>query len=408
MNLSINILLLVLTFSLTVNAEESEFLSKLVRSKAISGGYEQPTATHLSSNKELSEVGKILFESKQLSLNGNISCSTCHIDRLGSSDGLPNSVGIGGNGESIERMQSGGRIIPRNSLALFGVGGKGFNAFFWDGRVEKNNSKLKSPFGNKVPVEDPLIVAVHLPVAEIRETLQEDEFVSANKLETVEAANQVYKAVVEKLKIQEPELMEKLATVNNKNIEELDMKDVASALAEFIRDKFRLRESKFSEFMLEEKALSEDELRGAIVFYGKGQCVSCHKGPYFSDFKFYTIAFPQAGFGKNGFGVDYGRYNSTFDPKDLYKFRTPSLHNVTKTFPYGHSGSIMDLKSAIVAHLDPLENFDPQSSSYMERVEFTKYLSRHSISLDAEILSEQDIKNLVSFLKTLEFDLNEN
>lgn len=408
MNLSIRALIVFMSLSTVASADQQIFLSELVRQQAQTAEYRGPSETHAWSNKRLSRVGKKLFESKNLSLNGNISCSTCHIDRLGSSDGLPNSFGIGGQGESIERMRSGGRIIPRNSLALFGVGGKGFSAFFWDGRVEKNQSNLKSPFGQHPPVDDALIVAVHLPVAEIRETLQEDDFVSAHKLETVDAANVVYAAVVKKLLKNETEAMKELASIQNKKIEKLEMVDVAGALAEFIRHKFRLRSSEFSRFMEKKGKLSSDALKGAVIFYGKGQCAKCHRGPYFSDFDYHTIAFPQAGFGKNGFGVDYGRYNSTFHPGDLYKFRTPSLHNVTKTSPYGHSGSIMDLKQAIIAHLDPLKNFDTQKASSRERIEFTKYISRHSISLDAEPLSEEDVNLLEIFLKTLEFEVDDH
>ena len=43
----------------------------------------------------------------------------------------------------------------------------------------------------------------------------------------------------------------------------------------------------------------------------------------------------------------------TFDPSDLHKFRTPPLHNVAQTSPYGHSG-VSSLNDAIVAHYDPL------------------------------------------------------
>ena len=43
------------------------------------------------------------------------------------------------------------------------------------------------------------------------------------------------------------------------------------------------------------------------------------------------------------------RFNVTFQGEDLYRFRTPPLFNVHTTAPYGHSGSIADLREAIVA-----------------------------------------------------------
>ena len=100
--------------------------------------------------------------------------------------------------------------------------------------------------------------------------------------------------------------------------------------------------------------MSESEQKGGLIFYGKGRCSSCHNGPYFTDFQFHAIATPQLGFGKNGFGIDYGRYNSTLRDEDRYRFRTPPLWNVTKTAPYFHSGSVQELEDAILLHVDPL------------------------------------------------------
>jgi len=118
-----------------------------------------------------------------------------------------------------------------------------------------------------------------------------------------------------------------------KGINSLEYIDIARSIASFIRTEFRLKPTKLEKFVQGNETFNESELKGTLTFYGKGGCVTCHSGPHFSDFKFYTIAFPQLGFGKNGFGIDYGRYNVTFDPKDLYKFRTPPLYNVEKTAP---------------------------------------------------------------------------
>ena len=103
--------------------------------------------------------------------------------------------------------------------------------------------------------------------------------------------------------------------------------------------------------------------------------MNCHNGPYFSDFKFHAVPLPQLGFCKNGFGVDYGRFNVTFDPQDLYRFRTPPLFNVEKTAPYGHAGSLAKLSEAIVAHFDPLRTIDLKSMDEVARHEFFKRMA---------------------------------
>ena len=119
----------------------------------------------------------------------------------------------------------------------------------------------------------------------------------------------------------------------NMKYEDLSFFEYARSLTSFIRFKFKLKVTKFENFVFNKEALSSDELKGGLIFYGKGKCITCHNGPHFSDFKFHSIIFPQLGFGKNGFGVDYGRYNITFNPDDIYRFRTPPLFNVEKTKP---------------------------------------------------------------------------
>ena len=84
-------------------------------------------------------------------------------------------------GESNERYISGGKVVPRNALSLFGVGGRGFETFFWDGRVQNKESRIVSQFGESAPSPDPLVVAVHLPVAEIRETLSKTPLLQHTK-----------------------------------------------------------------------------------------------------------------------------------------------------------------------------------------------------------------------------------
>ena len=99
----------------------------------------------------------------------------------------------------------------------------------------------------------------------------------------------------------------------------------------------------------------------------------CHTGALFSDQKFHAVPVLPLGFGKNGFGVDYGRFNASHAPADLYKFRTPILYNVTKTAPYGHAGSMRTLRQAIVSHVDPLSLVDLNE---MDRSDATNSVKR--------------------------------
>ncbi|MBT6218493.1 MAG: methylamine utilization protein MauG [Rhodospirillaceae bacterium] len=324
--------------------------------------------------------------------------------QLGSADGIPNAIGVGGEGEGDERVIKGGSVVPRNTLALWGRGSPIFKTFFWDGKVDFANGKSKSQFGSELPSDDPLIVTIHLPVVEIREMLAEDKFVGSQKKEKVTAAEKIYAAVVDRLKNDHKTETIDLAGLRQKSVGELGYIDVAISIKEFFKRKFAVKPHKFNEFVFNNKTLKKGELEGAALFYGKGKCGLCHSGPLFSDLNFYTIPFRQLGSGKNGFGVDYGRFDVTHNPSDLYKFRTPPLLNVSKTAPYGHSGSIGTPKEAIFLHFDPLRRLETASLSSHDRIELFKRIASSSQALHSiATLDEEEVENLAHFLKTLDF-----
>ena len=114
---------------------------------------------------------------------------------------------------------------------------------------------------------------------------------------------------------------------------------------------------------------------------------------------------PQLGSGKNGFGVDYGRYNVTHNPKDLYKFRTPPLYNSTKTAPYGHSGGTASLREVIIYHFDPLREINTAELSTFDRHEYYKKMAASATNiLQIGFLDDQEVDALVTFLKTLDYE----
>ena len=159
-------------------------------------------------------------------------------------------------------------------------------------------------------------------------------------------------------------------------------------------------------FLVVENYLKET-IKGGLVFYGKGKCATCHSGEIFSDLDFHSIPFPQIGFGKNGFGVDYGRFNVTHDPNDLYKFRTPPLYNVEHTFPYSHSGSLYELEDAITYHFDPLKKLKVNDLSEIDRVEYYKKLAASGDNIQSiPYLDTEEVANLLLFLKSLSFTKN--
>jgi len=380
-------------------------LQAILRDAALKNGLRPAKQLFDETDSHLAQVGRAFFESTQLSLNGGMSCRTCHLDEFGSTDGLPNAVGVLGSGEGPQRAFSGGRIVPRNTLPLWGRGALGFNVFFWDGKVDFSGVKPLSQFGDDPPSRDALLTAVHLPPIEIREMLDEDADISRYKLESRRQAKELYERIVTRLSKTEQPAISELARRLRKPAQEITFLDVARSIAAFIRFRFRLKDTAFHRFVFGRAELTPDQLQGGVIFYGKGKCVNCHTGPYFSDLRFHSIPIRQLGFGKNGFGIDYGRFNVTFDPNDLYKFRTPPLINVSQTAPYGHAGSLSTLKEAIVAHFDPLRNLDSTSMDVLARHEFFKRMAAVGDEFKlVSILNDDEVEHITSFLKTLSFD----
>ena len=403
---SISPLALILLLAPRVALPMGQAIVSILRQQVITNGIARSASLYQNTDESLAPVGKVIFESTKLSLNGDISCITCHQDKFNSEDGLPNAAAVGGKGVGPERMMSGARLLPRKALPLWGRGEKGFTVFFWDGRVSNQDGRIVSQFGGSAPSTDMLVTADHLPVVEIREMLDDgDPAIAARKLESVAGSQVVYKAIAKRLVLGEPDASAKLAQYLHKKPQELTYTDFARSLAAFIRFKFRIKETKLERFAYERGTLSESELRGALVFYGNGKCINVHGGPYFSDFKFHTVAAPQLGFGKNGFGIDYGRYNTTFDTRDMYRFRTPPLFNTAKNSFYTHSGSISNLRDAIAAHVDPLSLVDLKQMTALQRNDFYRRLA-YSQELAGRVgfLTSSDLDNLVTFLKTISFE----
>lgn len=388
----------------TASVAASDTLRESVlRNAAINAGVVPVQSLGPPVEQERADVGGLLFESKLLSLTQDVSCQSCHLDRFSSADGIPLGIGTRGVGEGIERVRHGGDTLPRNTLPLWGRGAQGFDTFFWDGRIDAASGAMLSPFGTEAPSDDPLIVTVHLPPVEIREMVRDDEAAEALRTETISSAETIYAEIERRIR-EDPILSAALIHAFGVARENISFHHIADSVAAFIRDRFRLQPTRFEAFVFGSGALTDREIAGGLLFYGRGRCSACHNGPYFSDLSFHAVPFAQLGFGRNGFGVDYGRYNVTLDPADLYKFRTPPLYNVARTGPYSHSGSEYDLGNAIRAHVDPLSIVAVKEMDIGQRSEFYRRLGQWAKEPVFGVeLDDGDIADLTAFLETLNF-----
>jgi cytochrome c peroxidase len=103
-------------------------------------------------------------------------------------------------------------------------------------------------------------------------------------------------------------------------------------------------------------AMTASAQRGRSLFFGRGQCASCHSGPNFTDEQFHNIGIgqedPQKRFyppeqaGKPEF-PELGRFNLTHRIEDRGAFKTPTLRELESTGPYMHDGRFGTLEEVV-------------------------------------------------------------
>lgn len=152
--------------------------------------------------------------------------------------------------------------------------------------------------------------------------------------------------------------------------ENLGFQHAANAIAAYEIAVFTFEDSPFDRYIQGDKtALSNEAKQGALLFYGKAGCATCHSTGLLTDQQFHNLAVPQIGDGKGKEQpFDLGRARETGNDCDRYAFRTPPLRNVAITGPWMHDGAFTTLEATIRHHLDPkasLQNYDPNQLSIL-------------------------------------------
>ncbi len=378
-------------------------------------------------------LGKSLFFDKILSGNKNISCASCHNPLLGTSDRL--SLGIGEGGTGLAMFRNAGKMnsrvherVPRNSPHLFNLSDKDISFLFHDGRISKNKnypSGILSPAKEDLPegLESLLSAQALFPPTSNTEMAGQgvendiSKYAEEGKLF---GENSVWGVLTRRIRSnREYVRMFKASFQDIKKATDIKEIHIANALGEYEKIAYRSKNSPYDQYMRGDMdALSEKQIKGMQVFNGKGRCIECHSGSNFTDNKFHSIALPSIGEGK-GHGdkkiEDFGRMGVTNSLDDIYKFRTPSLRNLSLTGPYGHNGAYKSIKGIIEHHLNPkkgLRNYNlnkallSQAEIFEGRdnIALTKIINTkifNTCDLEVVELSNEEVGLLEDFLHSL-------
>jgi cytochrome c peroxidase len=353
----------------------------------------------------LVELGRSLFFDKILSGNRDVACATCHTMDDHATDALSLPIGTGGVGIGASRTLGAGRqFVPRNAPSLLNQG-LGLFYLFWDGRVNEEGGigRFRTPTGVAIPAQVSNLLAAQamLPVlnrAEMRGVSGDrDVSGSPNELATIPdaSASEVWAGAMRRvLAIQEYQA-KFAAAFPGIPAASLTFAHAANAIAAFEVKAFTHTNSPFDRFLAgDNRAMSIDEKRGALLFFGKARCSSCHSGPLLGGQSFANVGAPQIGPGVgNAAPLDIGRGEELNFKEYRFAFRVQPLRNVELTAPYFHSGAYPTLE-AVVRHYN---NADSAQKSY----------DASQLSPAVRALYHGDAATKSAVLETLDFRLRE-
>jgi cytochrome c peroxidase len=246
--------------------------------------------------RERVELGRSLFFDPRLTVDGNMSCSSCHQPAFYGTDALPRAIGV---------KQ---RPHPRNAPTVLNSGA--LNIIHWRGDRES--------------LEDQVAKAVTSPIT----SGQPDEKAIIDRLSRVTGYAPLFTAAFPN----DPQPM----TVQN----------IAKAVSAYERT--LVTPSPFDAYLAgNQEALSPAARAGLAKFINTG-CVACHNGIGVGGATYQKFGVVEDYWTATGSDpIDKGRADVTKDPADLYVFRVASLRNVAMTPPYFHDGSVTTLPEAV-------------------------------------------------------------
>ena len=251
------------------------------------------------------ELGKMLFFDPRLSMDGTISCNSCHNVMFHGGDGRPVGAGIHG--------QRGGRGSPTVWNSAF------MTVQFWDGRAATLEDQAKGPVTN-----------------------------------SVEMGMTSHDLVIERIR-QIPGYIAAFKKAFPKDSNPLTTDNLVRAIATYERTLITPN-APFDKYMKgNKKALNAQAIRGMKLVQEIG-CTSCHAGENFAGEGFKMgegnyQPFPQIPGSKYDkmydITSDLGRYEVTKKAEDKNHWRVPTWRNVALTAPYFHNGKVKTLDEAV-------------------------------------------------------------
>lgn len=401
---------------------------------------------------KLANVGRMLFFDRVANLHNDNSCAGCHAPSHGFGDTLSMAIGVQSN-----LLVGPHRQGPRNQRRSPSVVNTAFYpSLMWNGRFSAPSG---DPFDNsrgfrfpdpegivKFPANDPLvrhllIAQAHMPPTELNEAagftgvrtgidpryfqFDDGKGVRVPDIDASGYRNDPIRAAVMQRINAVPEYIARFGEVfpQVRDGAPIDIVMFGRAIAEFEFTLVRA-DAPIDRFARgETSAMTAQEKQGAMLFFGKANCVACHavsgkSNEMFSDFQMHNIGVPQIapyfGVGKGNTifdgpdeDEDFGLGQLTGQARDRYKFRSSPLRNVALQPAFFHNGSFTELDQAIKHHLNvlrSLSNYNAKKAGVAaDLASRMAPIQKVGASVDPLLnvpgnLDEQELKDLVRFV----------
>ena len=265
----------------------------------------QPIPDSLATDIRKVTLGRKMYNEARVSLDGTLSCATCHVIDKGGADsrGTRTSEGING--------QFGGINAPTVLNAAFNV------EQFWNGRAHTLADQAAGP-----PVNP------------------------------VEMGDQTWEQICERLK-EDASLVAEFQSIYPEGITQATVTD---AIAEYEKTLITPNDRLDQMLKGDENALTEEEKKGLAAFMDNS-CAVCHVGKTLGGQSFETLGIYEDYYAAREQSNpdivynddDKGLAGFTGDTADLHRFKVPGLRNISKTSPYFHDGTQATIEDAVRA-----------------------------------------------------------
>lgn len=315
-------------------------------------------------------LGKFLFHETGLALNpkqvqgmNTYSCASCHHSKAGFQSGLKQGIGEGGTGFGLfgeARLLMEGYdettidVQPIRSPTILNTAYQ--DVMLWNGQFGATKSNIGTE-GEWTPDTPKAVNSMGFEGLETQAIAGLEVHRLKCAPEMVE--NSAYKELFDAAYPEVP------------NNERYSQQNAALAIAAYERTVLA-NEAPFQRWLRgEADALNEMEVKGALLFYGKGECYKCHSGPGLNSIGFHALGMNDLEGSSVHGSVDEatkkGRGGFTNNPDDNFTFKTPTLYNLKDVRFLGHGGSFSNVRD-IIAYKNlavaennnvPTENLSP-------------------------------------------------